>query len=66
MGSGAFDYALRLCEDRLPASGRCSLPALNRVLYVRRGALSVMTGARAGRVEEDQGWHGAARLSPHW
>src|SRR2546425_181799 len=60
MGSGAFDYALRLCEDRLPASGRCSLPALNRVLYVRRGALSVMTGARAARVEEDQGWHGAA------
>jgi hypothetical protein len=52
-------YALRLCEDALPASSRCSLPALNRVLYPRRGAVTVTTGAGATRVVENQAWHGA-------
>jgi len=43
MASGEPAYALRLCEDTLPASGRCALGALNRVLYVRRGALAERT-----------------------
>jgi quercetin dioxygenase-like cupin family protein len=51
-------YVLRLCEDVLPASGRCRLPALNRVLYARRGALSVWSGAGETRVVEHQAWHG--------
>jgi quercetin dioxygenase-like cupin family protein len=52
-------YALRLCEDRLPAAGRLRLPALNRVLYARRGAISVVSGADDARVAEGQAWHGA-------
>jgi hypothetical protein len=52
-------YALRLCEDRLPASGRRRLSALNRVLYARRGAVSVISGAGEARVAEGQAWHGA-------
>jgi len=53
------DYTLRLCEDRLPAAGRLRLPALNRVLYARRSAISVASGAGAARVVEGQAWHGA-------
>ena len=59
MATRDSSYALRLCEDALPASGRCPLPALNRVLYARRGALTVTTGARTTRVAENQAWHGA-------
>ena len=59
MATGAAAYVLRLCEDTLPASGRCPLPALNRVLYARRGALSVASGARETPVAENQAWHGA-------
>jgi hypothetical protein len=55
----ASSHALRLCEDALPASGRWRLPALNRVLYVRRGGLAVATGAGEARVAENQAWHGA-------
>lgn len=50
------DYTLRLCEDRLPAAGRLRLPALNRVLYARRGAISV---AGSASLAEGQAWHGA-------
>jgi quercetin dioxygenase-like cupin family protein len=53
------DYTLRLCEDRLPAAGRLRLPALNRVLYARRSAISVASGAGDARVAEGQAWHGA-------
>jgi quercetin dioxygenase-like cupin family protein len=53
------DYALRLYEDRLPAAGRLRLPALNRVLYARHGALAVASGAGDARVAEGQAWHGA-------
>jgi len=53
------DYTLRLCEDRLPAAGRLRLPALNRVLYARRSAISVASGAGDARVVEGQAWHGA-------
>src|SRR5882724_9922396 len=59
MASGDSGYALRLCEDTLPASGRGALPALNRVLYVRRGVLVVASAERAAQVVEDQAWHGA-------
>src|SRR2546428_8017353 len=59
MASENSGYALRLCEDTLGASGRCSLLALNRVLYVRRGALVAVTGAREVPVLEDQAWYGA-------
>jgi hypothetical protein len=53
------NYALRLYEDRLPAAGRLRLPALNRVLYVRQGAVAVTSSAGAARVAEGQAWHGA-------
>ena len=59
MASENSGYALRLCEDTLGASGRYSLPALNRVLYVRRGALVTVTGAREVSLLEDQAWYGA-------
>jgi hypothetical protein len=51
-------YALRLVEDRL-TSGRLALPALNRVLYARRGALVVATATGETHVAEGQAWHGA-------
>jgi quercetin dioxygenase-like cupin family protein len=53
------NYALRLYEDRLPAAGRLRLPALNRVLYVRQGAVAVTSSAGDARVAEGQAWHGA-------
>lgn len=53
------DYTLCLYEDRLPAAGRLRLPALNRVLYVRHGALVVTRDAEAARVEAGQAWPGA-------
>jgi quercetin dioxygenase-like cupin family protein len=53
------NYALRLYEDRLPASARLRLPARNRVLYVRQGAVAVTSGAGEARVAEGQAWHGA-------
>jgi hypothetical protein len=49
---------LRLLEDQL-APGRLVLPALNRVLYARRGALLVAMAAGETRVAEGQAWHGA-------
>jgi quercetin dioxygenase-like cupin family protein len=52
-------YTLRLCEDRLPAADRLRLSALNRILYARRGAISVVSGAGDARVAEGQAWHGA-------
>ena len=58
MASENSGYALRLCEDTLGISGRYSLLALNRVLYVRRGALVTVTGAREVPVLADQAWHG--------
>jgi len=54
------NYALRLCEDALPADARQALPPLNRVIYARRGGVVVASAARDSRVMEDQAWHGAA------
>ena len=59
MASENSGYSLRLCEDTLGVSGRYSLRALNRVLYVRRGALVTVTGAREVSLLEDQAWYGA-------
>ena len=59
MASANSGYALRLCEDTLGVSGRYSLRALNRVLYVRRGAIVTVTGAREVSLLEDQAWYGA-------
>jgi len=59
MASENSGYSLRLCEDTLGISGRYSLLALNRVLYVRRGALVTVTGAREVSLLEDQAWYGA-------
>jgi len=53
------NYALCLYEDRLPAAGRLRLPARNRVLYVRQGAVAVTSGAGDKRVAEGWAWHGA-------
>jgi hypothetical protein len=51
-------HTLRLLEDQL-SPGRLVLPALNRVLYARRGALVVATAAGETRVTEGRAWHGA-------
>jgi quercetin dioxygenase-like cupin family protein len=56
---GTSGYTLRLCEDTIPAAGRAALGALNRVLYVRRGSVTVASAAREKRVAEGEAWHGA-------
>jgi hypothetical protein len=58
VASANSGYTLRLLEDQL-ASRRLVLPALNRLLYARRGALVVATPAGQTRVPESQAWHGA-------
>src|SRR6058998_2161161 len=60
MTSATANYALRLCEDTLPAGGRCVLPPLNRVIYTRRGAVAVASPGRDAHVAEDRAWHGPA------
>ena len=52
-------YTLRLCEDTLPAAGRGALGALNRVLYVRRGGVTVVSPPREARLAAGEAWHGA-------
>lgn len=59
MASQSSLYALRLCEDTLPDGGASSLPALNRVLYVRHGDVVVASAGREARIGKDQAWHGA-------
>ncbi len=50
-------YALRLTRDDLPAGATPrTLPALNRVLYVLAGNLTVAAGGRETRLSE----HGAS------
>lgn len=54
-------HALRLTEDRIRpdmAYAR-ALPALNRVLYVLTGHLTVQSGGRDVRVSENGTWHGS-------
>jgi quercetin dioxygenase-like cupin family protein len=52
-------YALRLCEDALPAGGRGALGAVNRVLYVRRGDVTIASPLREARLAAGEAWHGA-------
>src|SRR5258705_7121805 len=56
---GDRDFTLSLCEDTLPGAGRGALGALNRVLFVRRGSVTVTSTARATRLAEGEAWHGA-------
>ena len=56
---GPRDFTLSLCEDTLPAAGRAALGALNRVLYVRRGSVTVTSDARETRLAEGEAWHSA-------
>jgi quercetin dioxygenase-like cupin family protein len=63
--SGDSGYTLRLCEDTLPVAGRGALAALNRVLYVRRGAAVLATAEREGRLAEGEAWHGAHGCEIH-
>jgi len=56
---GTRDFTLSLCEDTLPAGTRAALGALNRVLYVRWGSVTVSSGASETRVAEGAAWHGA-------
>jgi quercetin dioxygenase-like cupin family protein len=53
-------YALRLTEDTFAAAGARHarpLPALNRVLYVLAGDLTVTSGGTESRVAAGTGWH---------
>jgi quercetin dioxygenase-like cupin family protein len=63
--SGDSGYALRLCEDTLPAAGRGALGALNRVLFVQQGSVTLASAAGETRLAEGEAWHGsgACRLS---
>lgn len=59
MPSADTRYTLRLCEDTLAAAARGALGALNRVLYVRRGSVTVASAGRETRLAEGEAWHGA-------
>jgi hypothetical protein len=48
-------HVLRFMRDRLDANTRASLPAMNRVLYVLEGALTV----DGKSVPRETAWHGA-------
>ena len=48
-------HVLRFMRDRLDANTRASLPAMNRVLYVLEGALTV----DGKSVPREAAWHGA-------
>jgi quercetin dioxygenase-like cupin family protein len=52
------DWVLRLTEDRPTARGQ-RLGPLNRVLYVREGAVTVAIGGGQARVTANAAWHGA-------
>ena len=52
------DFVLRLFEDHVSTHGH-TLPALNRVLYVREGGVTVTGAGGPARVETSQAWHGA-------
>jgi quercetin dioxygenase-like cupin family protein len=60
---GTRDFTLSLCEDTLPAGARAVLGALNRVLYVRRGGVTVASGAHETRVAGGEAWHGTQACS---
>ncbi len=51
-------HTLSLSEDTAPAGARYRLAALNRVLYVRAGGLTVTSAGRDVAVAADAAWHG--------
>jgi len=57
--AGHRDFTLSLCEDTLPSAGGGALGASNRILFVRRGSVTVTSAARATRLAEGEAWHGA-------
>ncbi len=56
-------YTLTLSEDTFPAGRRGTLPAANRVLYVRAGEVVVSAGGRETRLPAGQAWHGAGEVA---
>jgi len=60
---GTRDFTLSLCEDTLPAGARAVLGARNRVLYARRGSVTVSSAARETRLAEGEAWHSAQACS---
>jgi quercetin dioxygenase-like cupin family protein len=56
---GDRDFTLSLCEDTLPRAGRGALGALNRILFVQRGSVTVTSPVRETRLSEGEAWHGA-------
>ena len=52
-------HVLRLIRDRMAANTRASLPAMNRVLYLLEGALTV----DGKSIPVNSAWHGAAACS---
>jgi quercetin dioxygenase-like cupin family protein len=54
-------YELRLTRDRLEAQSRyvSALPAMNRVLYVLDGDLTVAAGGQQAALGPNTAWHGA-------
>lgn len=62
----AIRHALRLNEDRIKPDTAYprALPALNRVLYVLKGHLTVQSGGRDVRISENGAWHGPGECIP--
>ena len=58
-------FTLRLCEDTLPTAGRGALAALPRVLYVRRGSVTLAAASPERRLAEGEAWHGAGGCEIH-
>ena len=56
-------YTLSLFEDTVPAGGRYALPAVNRVLYVSAGGLTVTSAGRDVALAADATWHGAGEIA---
>ena len=58
-------YALRLTRDDLPAGATPrTLPALNRVLYVLAGDLTVATGGKEARLAEHSASFAGGAITP--
>jgi hypothetical protein len=53
-------WSLRLFRDRLGASSRLALPAVNRVLYAHGAPLEITHAGAPATVAADTAWHGAA------
>jgi hypothetical protein len=56
-------YILRLYTDKLAPKTELSLPACNRVIYVREGDAQVRAGGQAAGLAADSAWHGSGAAS---